>query len=750
VSDELGITFDPVGPVWLIGLAGLVAVMLVVALTLRHRQVSRVWCAGVVALRVLAIMGFIVLLLGPATTDSEAPDAAQNGPLVDVLIDTSASMSREDVGHGETRLGHLRSRWLAPHQLNRLRDVGRVRLHAFDSAVRPIDETDALNADGNATRLAHAVERALDGSASAVLILSDGAATDVRLPNSLAALGRRSEAKDITLFAVAAGSTDAPANTSIYAYATPSRVFEGETVELNAIVQRTHTVGASPIELTVLADGELVERVYSQFDTGERAVRLTVEHDPNKGPARQILYELKLHDPQDDADASDNVHRVVVNYLGRRIRVALFEGQPHWDTRFMIDALADDPRVELIVAQAMSDDLRRVARYAPNGSDATAPSLEELRAPNALGDYDVVILGREVERLLPAESAERLRVFVVEGGGLMFARGRAFGDDANTGGKVDELSPVRWGERFVEPLILRAADLPGGPVDARSMLTDEQAAIQLPHMTGATRVDGVKTAAVVYMHQQPVQTRGGQTPRQAALVGQRVGEGRVLAILAEGLWRWAMLPPRLDEYRAVYRSLVRSSARYLAGGDDLLGDAGISLHADPVNAKTSEPITITLRTRYQSAASLLGTEARVEVIDSQGQRHAVALSPNPKDPTRAAGTYQPQTVGEHAVGLSGRERPMAHARFYVSEASTEAQHQAARPDLLRALVDASQGKLLEGGDVEPLLAVLRHAQPTRASDVRDDVRPTPLPWLVIVVVGLLAVEWFIRRGVGLR
>ncbi len=748
--DHLHIVWQPVGPPTLIVGAAVAAVALVVVLTVRRSATHRAWRILVAGLRVAAIAGVAAALLLAVRQPVSAQADDQTQPTLHVLMDTSASMAQADAAAAATRLDSVKNAWLDDAALQRLQEVAGVRWHAFDTQLRRVGGPRGVAADGAATNLHRSLSDLLGQAAGAALILSDGAATDVDDPRVLADLGRRAAARGMTLFAATAGSTDAPANVRLAAYATPAGVFEGEPVELTAIVQRRDTAAAMPIKVTIRADGAVVAELSTILPAGRRHARLATELVPRPGEPRQVHYELNVEPHDGEADTADNTTHVMVDYLGRRIRVLLLEGQPAWDTRFMVDALSADRRMDLTVVQAMSEGLRRVAREGVGRGEPTTP-LASLLTEQGLSRFDVVILGRRVQRLMPGDGAAELRRFVTErGGGLFLARGRPFDGDPVAAGHIAPLAPIDWGERFVEPLVLQFDAAAERLMLRRGMPADAQVAWDLPRMTGATRVVGEKAGAVVHMRQAPSGGRPDAAPQQAALVSHRVGAGRVVALLTEGLWRWAMLPPRLDAYRAVYRTLISSAVRYAAGDEQLLGDADVAVRATPVNATVGQPVTLVIQSRYRTAASLLDARGTLSVTREGDRAQAFTPTADPSDPTRATVAFTPRSPGDYRVTYTSPDGDKVEARFRAAATADEAQHAVARPDLLRTLVSASGGRLLEAGDIEPLLEALRGREinPTTRRDGGE--RRGPWVLAIAVAVGLLSIEWFVRRGVGWR
>src|SRR5262249_32971101 len=148
-------------------------------------------------------------------------------------------------------------------------------------------------------------------------------------------------------------------------------------------------------------------------------------------------------------------------------------------------------------------------------------------------------------------ATEALKQWVSErGGDLVFLRGRA---DERTPALRD-LEPITLGDEEVEAARVRLTEAgrthPGFAFDTRE---DAATVVQkLPSLISATRVQGEKALAVVLARAQSADAADASAQEMALLAYQRYGQGKVMAVVGQGLWRWAFLPPDLAPYGRVY------------------------------------------------------------------------------------------------------------------------------------------------------------------------------------------------------
>jgi len=757
-------------PLLLSVVGGLAAIS--IALYVRTaRSLPRPRRAIAVAGRLALLAGLLVILLGPTWFD-DSPAAMTRRPPLAVLIDTSRSMSISDAAE-TSRLDRVRRDWLTASHLNRLDAASDVQLIAFDRDTRSLAlyETAELNAAGDATHLLEAISRTVDRTADsqrgAILVISDGRDTS-QLDSDTAAfarLGEHAAAQDVAIFAVPVGSTAQPPDRSLVAFPRSETVFAGESVEIVARISRTSTA-PDTAAVTLSLDGRPLDRAVVRFAEGERFREVLFSHTPaspeDDATPRTLAYRVEVAPAENEADRTDNERTVLVRQLGRRMRVVLFEGEPYWDTRFLIAALRTHPRVELTTVQAYAPRRIAVTHHPPaaTSEDATPAARRTPRTDadslptdaEALSRFDAVVLGRGVERFFPPEQASHLADYVTEhGGGLLLTRGRPFNTEA-ANAAIAPVVPLDWGRRLRERmvLLLSEAERSGAP-EAVGPASDQIQLQRLPTLLAATRVERVRSGAVVLLRQRraDVESADAASDRQAAVVHQRLGRGRTLAVLSEGLWRWAFRPGGDTASKQAFAGLVDELIRWTALGGEFALDTRLDLAAYPANGEIGDPVEIELRTRFMSEDER--TDLKVEVLDPTGQTRSLAPQSDPSRPTRLIARYTPTVPGVHRARVeSGEHR--TEAGFVAHAPPGEMDRTAAQPEHLARLAEASGGAVLRDGGIDPLLEHLNGLDAGRRAH-RSGGEPRPAwatGWLFALLLGGVGVEWFVRRRSGLR
>ncbi|MEM9415748.1 MAG: hypothetical protein AAGA29_09775 [Planctomycetota bacterium] len=721
----------PLGGAWTLALLALV-----VGIVLWQGLHGARWRWAIVPRLVsVALLGWV--LLGPSTYEATGEtDPALPGLVV--LIDTSASMAQRDVllpgqPSGGSRLDALRATWLSPNTLKRLDDEADVRLIAFDQQVWPTSSL-RLEASGRATHLYDAAARYRD---STLVILSDG--HDTR--NAASTLMPPEPGAYSTAFAVPVGATSGAPDIALQAWAHSDRLFDGQSTPIEVqVYQRGFADQPATVEL--LHNGEVIESRGLVLDVPLQHVMFEVQPElPPRTPTQVHGYTCRvtLNNP-DESYTTNNDENVYIQVTREKTRVLLVEGAPSWDTRSLSRLLGTHPGFDLSAVYALGERRRVTLR----GEDAEGV---DLLTAEELAGFDVVVLGRRVERLVDEMWASQLVRFVEQGGAVVFAKGRPIEPSTPAAQSMldtlESISPARFGERVAHELQFTVSEAAKG--NPLTTFGDDDVISRMPGMVAATRVRGQQAASVVLLE-------AAQGSADIAAVSTlRVGQGAALAVFSEGLWRWELLPNPLAQYESVYAVFWTRAMQWLASGGEFLPGQDVSLSLDRLTVEPGEPVEVEVRMRYAELGTLR-PELRINKPD--GSTAVVAASPNGA-PGQHQARLTPEEPGIYRVALTVPDRPdlvapehPVVAYFSVVDRSPELRDTAARPEVLQALAESRGGRCLALDEVEPVIEHLRDIRAARASEDVAVYRFATWPVFGLIFAGL-GIEWLIRRRGGL-
>ena len=727
----------PLGWAGTLALLGAVAAMSV-RQYVRHRGRGE-WLRRTawLALRLCAIAATAWVLAGPGR---HVPAAATGPrPVVRLLIDTSESMAQADVPlerEQHARLAAVSRTWLNADAIARWRDAARLDVLGFADDVQALGDT-APAATGTRTRLAHALDEVAattpDGPALAV-VLSDGHDTEVGPP---AAAGARLREAGWQVLAVPVGSPAEGAALSLHAWPEADRLFDGQRTAIHA--QVTHRgLRGTDVAVDLHHQGRLADtRVVTVVDDAPLRLKFDIAPVTAAGQlTQQHAYDVRARlldgEGVDDHTAPPEARRwVFIDTTRQKLRVAMFEGQPYWDSRFLARHLARDPQVELHSFTQITP--QRVATT-HEGDDASPPPLRS---------YDVVVLGKGVEVFFGGDAARELADYVEQGGVLILARGQAFSGDSAAGraaqAHIAHLEPVTWGQRVLGGL---TAQWPTGG-DGAAWLADlaprwSAALTQLPDLVAATVVEGPRAASVVVLEQH---ARGESSSSAMALVAhQRVGEGRVLAVLGDGLWQWAMLPSSLAEHESIYTMFWSRAVRWLAAGGEFLPGQDWALQLSTLAPAPGKPLQLTATPRYPVEAA----SVRVTGTGPDGSTQAWDLTAAQPGVAAYHGTLELRAQGVWTLQLTTPEGTTLRRQVAVHDPDVELQDVSARPQWLADLAAEAGGQCIGLADIDEVDRWLAAQAAARTTEAR--VEPMPLStWMLGLAAAALTAEWITRR-----
>ncbi len=707
----------------------------------------------------LVLRGVVVLaLLWIALNPTLVRHDQQGGkPKLVVLVDTSQSMTVADMD-GQPRLAAALQTLNDADVRAMLTDTFDLDVRRFDRDAAPatLESLSADAADGRfsdpAAALTSAVSDLSDAEAQAgVLLISDGRATAGGFDDA----ARLALARSTPVWAWAVGGEVERRDVWIEAPSNDVLAFAGDEVELAATLQQSgyddrafrvevldengavlHTLDAAPGP-----DGSVpLKATVSAPDDGERRFTFRVSHDAG------------------EADAQNNERAVYARAVGQKVRVLIVEGQPHWDSKFLVQALKRSPRVEVTAIYRLGED-KQFAIVSADGEQRRETGDLFPRSSEAFQKYDVVMLGRGCEAFFDDQTDDHLSAFVAEhGGSLVFARGKSYGGRFAPLAKYE---PVVWGtlatsDVRIDPTTSRtgmATSASDSPILELAPAGDLDALIdRLPRLDMVRHTVGVKPLAVILAGGQgDLQGQAAPGPngvnRMVVLAYQQFGQGRVVTLNASGLWRWAFRDDQEQTDDAVYERFWISTLRWLLSGSDFLAGHDVALRSNRRLYTDEQIVSMLVRTRGLEAQAYRPT-LRISPQDGDGE--TVQIEPR----AGGAGHYHAQVgplrPGAYQVTLVnniGRPTELT-TTVRVAPSTIENRVLSADRATMQRIAETSGGQVVDADDVANLDTIVRRWQ-ARQQLAERKRSLWDRWWILALIVACLGGEWYLRRREGL-
>jgi uncharacterized membrane protein len=756
-----GWSFDPVGGYWTVAAAAL-ALAPLLAIGPRQRKQSFRRRAALTGLRLLTLVLLLLAMLRPALetrTTRKLP-----GTLV-VLPDVSRSMSVTDALDGKSRYEAMKLalEGSAP-QLAELSKTWDIHGYAFEKDIEPLKFADGRfefpkEPTGLQTAIGAAVEDVLAREAQqrlvAVILLSDGAQRafaprDIPPQSTV----RRLVADGIPLYTLAFGQpslgqqsdlrmSDMLASDAVFAE-TPTTV-EGVVTAAGYANQK--------FKVQLLwenAEGKLepVDTRTITITQGKRRYPVQLSYTP-KQPG-EFKVTLQVESPAGELVTTNNAQSTFVTVLKGGVNILFLAGadriggSPGSEPFFIRRALASHPDLHI--------DFEAI-NYEPPERDYR----DRLREAK----YDVFLLSNLDSAALNARSWTEMAKAVERGAGLAMLGGfHSFGPGGYVNTALRDVLPITMGraerqnfgeapgkDLHVGPLKLMPIAKGGLAVHPILRLKEgaanAEAWRELPVLDGANRFDRLRLKDLA-----EVVAEGNDGSRTPLLVLSAFGEGRTAALAIDSTWHWQM-----EGFGELHRRFWRQFVLWLAKKDETAGEQ-VWVRLDQRRYQQGSKVDFTLGADNPQGDPLKSAEFEVQVDKPDGTTETVRVARRGDAAAGSfTGTSQP---GDYKIAVSARDKGesvgAATARFSVSDQDVELDQPAAEPLLLAQLAKGTAeagGAGLAPEELPDLLEKLK----SRAAQFEEEIVETVTLWdrwpTLLVFVGLLSGEWFLRKRWGL-
>lgn len=745
----------PVGDSYLVAAAAALLLFLLLRIGPSSEKLGPHRRRVLIALR-CAIFGMIILaMLRPTLVVLET--RKQSATLI-LLADQSRSMTIRDDLNGRSRWEALcEALGAARGALQALGSEIEVKAYTFDSEPRPAKFVDGRVElpevpDGPQTAIGYTLEEVLRQETGkrvlGVFLFSDGAQRtipprDVLPQNAAARLKHLGQPLYTIRFGQSRGLgqvqdvavTDLVADSTVFV---KNELAVAAQVRIDGYLNR-QIPAAFVVETPTGKTETIAQQTVQATEDGQR-VPLKFRFLPDTPGEYKLT--LQLEQQPGELVTTNNRLSTFVQVLKGGIRVLYIEAFPgRVERRFLVQSLAGSPDigVDAVLLNVQAPETR-------------PPDFSERFQP---GKYDVYLLGNIDAEAFRKEELAELAATVKRGAGLLMSGGlQSFGPGGYAETPLAEVLPVKMDRlerqrpgsavsrdlHLLGPIKMRPTAVGTTNYCLRLAATAEESATvwgQLPPLReGANKFVGVKPGAIVLAESEQ---------KQPLLVAQTVGEGRVLAFAADSTWQWWM-----RGFELPHKRFWRQVILWLAKKDEAT-EGNVWVRLNHRRFTPGQRVEFTVGAQGPSGEPLPNAAFQVEVEMPGGKKTPVALVQSPEATT---GSFRDtQAAGDYTIRVTatqdGRELGSASIRFLVMDQDLELDNPMADATLMDNLAAMTGGKALVP---EELPAVLRElAEATEDYQIETETKKTfwdTWPFL-LVLIGLLSVEWYLRKQWGL-
>ena len=748
--------------VYLVVVAGFVALIVLARQTAISERLRRWW----LFLPRIGVMSLLLwVLLNPVERrEHRLPEQPAQ---VDFLIDASRSMALEQPQSRSLQVQQAIQ--IVDSQLRSLTNRPRAQMFRFGQQLASVADLSQVNPIDNVTHLADALEKLPSRFSRelprGVVVFSDGVVDDVDRLEEVATAYRK---MGLPIHVYPVGNADIRGDVAIDGLVVPPKVDAGVKAPIRGVVWNTGYQGER-IVLQVRASDrpQLPPLATLPITLGDKPqpFEMIVEANPEYG-------ELVLEAPPWAGEVSDRNNRVAfqLSKASRKLKVLYMEGTGGTEYQWVRDALQEDKDIECVTLVADQQYVQRPKLIRADDAYRGFPTTRE-----ELLQFDCVICS---DISIGAFTREQLdwtvELVSKQGGGFMMVGGiTSFGAGGWDQTVWDQLIPVDmtggtlgrgWlyhnfsvkipEEALSHPIWKIVED----PEQNRRVLE------RMPQFGGTNYILRLKPAATILgISATPIPQAGLMT----IFACQSYGRGRTFAFAPDttadwGKWFESQWGEGDNRY---FRRFWRNAVRWLTE-NSIRGNKRLQIETDRVIYHEGQPIVITAHALNEQFQETVDYQLTASCVSSPHAARPLnptetVLVPTPKG-SEYTGSIETQSlsstldVDETALGSSceieviatqdGKGILRASTRVSILPDVHELVQPRPRPEVLAHLAEATGGKTLRS--TEDLTAILYEMRATAGDSISSRQPLWDSPWVWLLILTLLAIEWSLRRRLG--
>jgi hypothetical protein len=627
------------------------------------------------------------------------------------------------------------------------------------------------------------------GKVLGVILLTDGQHNLGDPPNRKAQeLGER----NIPIYPLALGARQPPPDVALVSVKAPHAVFK----DVDAPVEVR-------FKITGLPAGEFVVDLYRAGAQEDKLAERTIQHDGkdreyletfpvrmDRAGTQSLVARVRRKDggekqEEKESRADNNTLATTINVADDHAKVLLIDGEARWEFHYLAVALERDRSMKL--ERIVFHQPRLNPRLSARELEAMGSPREKWpEGPDALADFDCIILGDVSEEDLPLQQRKQLENYVANRGGtLVVTAGKRYMPlGYPERGKDEEADPLAQLLPIEQPRVFKPLDgfrltltqagrqTPFMELDAELGKSMERWARLPRHFWAVIGRAKPGATALAYLPEKEDEEKP-QSVRErenAVIVRHNYGFGRVLYVGLDTTWRWRYKVGDTYHHRFWSQAIKwAASDKPLVTGNEFVRFGTFS----PVYRQgQSVPLVLRLEEKAGPIDRNLLAGARIlKLGEEEGKEEEVALvplTPRAAQPRVLEGKLDGLAGGAYAIELfipdladkllapggkpgspeQGREgKPLRASFLMLPPQSREGVDLETKYPLLEELAIKSDGKVFTPEDAHELAALLSaQSIPHRQ---HHEQKLWQSWWILVLVVFLLTLEWVGRKWAGL-
>ncbi|WP_157494061.1 VWA domain-containing protein [Fulvivirga imtechensis] len=515
------------------------------------------------------------------------------------------------------------------------------------------------------------------------------------------------------IHAVGIGDTVPKSDLSIVSLLYNKISYEGNRFPL--VAQLTHVgFAGETVNVSVVSDGNTIARQLLQLGADNQVsdVKFLIEANKNGYQRYQVLLERK----QGEFTYTNNVQQAYVEVIEGKQQIALIAPAPHPDIKAIRSAIESNANYSIDqYILSMDNDLGKLS-----GSTNKYDLIIYHQIPDNRGAADRFI------QKFQQQKVPTLTILGPQTNVRQFNQtSQVLAIDA-VPNEYDKVTAV-FNQDFTSFKLS----------DALQQSLDDFPPINTPF--GRISMRG-KADVLLYQKVGNIVT---SKPLIAVSTNEDVKNG---VVLGDGLWKWKLMDYAENGNNEAFNELVGKLVQYLSSKEDKR-----KFKAYPVKNEflSNEKIVFDTEVYNDLYERVYGNKIDLAITNAEGETTNYSFVTNENN-TRYTISGIPEGVYQYnASTLLGDQREAVKGQFLVKELQLETINLTADFDLLRRLAHRSGGEFVLSGQIDRLLQGIKVQKAPGIIHTQEKYLPfIHLKWLFFFLLGLLTIEWFIRKHSG--
>jgi uncharacterized membrane protein len=737
-------------PFWPYSITLILAAAAISGSYLLYRRAATVlrpaWRYGLIALRTAAFLILLFLCLRPVL---RLHSVIPQKNFVAIAFDTSKSMDIRDGPRKQSRLD-VERQLLHPDNnplIQALAQKFKLRFFAFSRSAERIPGFQDAPRHGNSTDLERSLKQ-IAGELAAVplagiVLVTDGA--DNRSTDLVAAAAQFG-ARNMPVYTIGIGSSDIARDTEVLSVTVPRKVLKDTLVEAEVAVRARGYSGQRTRLLVLDQQRQLQSQEVVLGRDGEVKTYKINFSTQSTGPK---VFRFRVEPFADDIVPENNDQTAVVRIEDEKPQILYVEGEPRWEYSFLRRAILADKNLRLITLLRQAD-----GKLLRQGVES--PSTLEKGFPNEkaeLFQYKAILLGSIEASFFTFDQLRMIADFAGRrGGGLLMLGGKhSFGQGGYIHTPLEDVLPLDLGADVSKVPNFQDVEFHARPTSyafqhpiTRLSLSEEQNRKRwetAPALTGFNPTSNLKPGATALLQSSVPDVRG-QSP--VILAFQRFGRGKSVAFTTASSWRWRMGQEHTNNFHALFwKQMLRW----------LLGDVPDPLNVTTERQSYSPDDLAIIRAEVNDASFMPLNDARVlsQVKAPSGKLASVQLAWDVEKEGAYSAIFKPEENGIYEISTEAfrgdKSLGTAKTSFQVAESTEEFHNASMNAGLLKRLSSATGGRYYSPEDLRTLPEDISYID--KGASRVEDKDLWDMPFLFLLLAGVICTEWILRKRKGL-